>query len=244
MRRFAPAFAAFLYALPAWAELPPGLESARLLPGWVEGGKRISALELVLSPGWKTYWRSPGDAGIPPSFDWEGDAAVEVHWPQPALIDSAGMVTLGYEDRVIVPLTASGDGPLAAKIELGLCEAVCVPADLSLVAPPPGDAPDPAILAAMETVSQVSAVQPACTITEISDGMQVAVTLPQPARAAAIELPGTEIWVSQPDLADGVALSDLVPPQAAPFDLDPAQIVLTVIGTDGAAMEYRGCHES
>ncbi|MDO5529308.1 MAG: hypothetical protein Q4F71_07880, partial [Paracoccus sp. (in: a-proteobacteria)] len=60
-------------AAPALGDLPRGLESARLLPGWVDAdGRRITALELVLAPGWKTYWRSPGDAGIPPSFDWRG----------------------------------------------------------------------------------------------------------------------------------------------------------------------------
>ena len=67
-----------LTAAPAFAqdfpagEMPPGLVSARLMPGWVTpDGARMTALQVELEPGWKTYWRSPGDAGIPPHFDWQ-----------------------------------------------------------------------------------------------------------------------------------------------------------------------------
>ena len=64
-----------LTALPAAAQdLPQGLEAARFLPGWTDAeGRRVAALELVLEPGWKTYWRSPGDAGLAPVFDWKGN---------------------------------------------------------------------------------------------------------------------------------------------------------------------------
>lgn len=57
----------------ATPSLPPGLSEAQLLPGWeTADGHRVAALKLVLEPGWKTYWRSPGDAGVPPVFDWSG----------------------------------------------------------------------------------------------------------------------------------------------------------------------------
>ena len=74
-------------------DLPPGLQSARLLAGWTDaGGTRISALELVLEPGWKTYWRNPGDTGLPPSFDWSAAAnmtGAEIIWPAPQ-VNSSG----------------------------------------------------------------------------------------------------------------------------------------------------------
>ena len=226
------------------ADLPTGLESARLLPGWIEGDNRITALELVLSPGWKTYWRSPGDAGIPPSFEWQNDKAVAIHWPAPQVIDSAGIMTLGYADRVILPMTAQGTGDLAVQVELGLCDHICVPALLSLDAPPPGADRDAEIVAAMTQGAALSAHQPPCRVTEIADGLQLAVTLPDMPQAAAIELEG-DIWISQPELISDngvtVAQSDLVPPQAQPFALDPSEIVMTLIAQDGSATEYRGC---
>ena len=97
-----------LTALPAAAQdLPQGLESARFLPGWTDAeGRRVAALELVLEPGWKTYWRSPGDAGLAPVFDWKGNniGKVDFHWPAPEVVVSDGVRTLGYHDRLVLPI--------------------------------------------------------------------------------------------------------------------------------------------
>ena len=57
--------------------------------------------------GWKTYWRMPGDAGIPPQFDWSGSQnvkSVEVLWPAPQRFIDSGGETVGYKDRVVFPL--------------------------------------------------------------------------------------------------------------------------------------------
>ena len=58
---------------------------ADLLTGWrLEDGRHAAAIRIRLDPGWKTYWRAPGDGGIPPSFDWQGArnlAGWSVHWP-------------------------------------------------------------------------------------------------------------------------------------------------------------------
>ncbi|MDO5631278.1 MAG: protein-disulfide reductase DsbD family protein [Paracoccus sp. (in: a-proteobacteria)] len=242
-------------ALPAIAQdaLPPGLVSARLLPGWTDAqGQRIAALELVLEPGWKTYWRSPGDTGLPPEFDWSGSAnlaAVTLHWPAPEAIDSEGTLTLGYHDRLILPLTATpvdamARVDLAARIDLGLCENVCVPAHLSLAAPQAGAAPDPRISAAMAQVpARADGPAPACTLRPIRDGMQVALTLPGDTapHIAAMELAGDpSVWASGAVIEGQTVTTDFVPLTGKPFDLDPAQIVLTLIQPDGAT-EYRGC---
>ncbi|MEL7014329.1 MAG: protein-disulfide reductase DsbD domain-containing protein, partial [Pseudomonadota bacterium] len=60
---------------------------ARLLTGWrAADGSHIAALQIDLAPGWTTYWRAPGDAGIPPYFDWhasENLSSVDVEWPSP-----------------------------------------------------------------------------------------------------------------------------------------------------------------
>lgn len=236
-------------------DLPPGLASARLLPGWTDAsGNRVSALELRLLPGWKTYWRVPGDSGLPPSFDWSGSdnlARVTYHWPAPEAIRSGGEVTMGYHDRLILPLTAEPRDParpvaLHAALEFGLCERICVPAFLELAAPDPGKAPDPAIEAAMADVPRPVADQPVCRLEDLPDGVQVEMLLPvSDAKAVALELDDRpEIWVSGTDLRrDGDAqraTADFVPPEAAPFALDTDRLRLTVI-TPGGAVEMRGC---
>ena len=109
-------------ALPAVARadpLPPGLEDAALLPPYrTEAGTWMTALRLELSPGWKTYWRSPGDSGVPPRFDWAGMTNLDhagARWPRPEVIDSGGERTLGYHDA----LKSLGIDPLALSTASG-----------------------------------------------------------------------------------------------------------------------------
>lgn len=254
-RLSAPLIAALILPLPALADLPPGLASARLLPGWTgDDGGRIAALELVLEPGWKTYWRSPGDTGLPPHFAWEGSANLDharLHWPAPQAIRSGEVLEMGYHDRLVLPFTAlpvDTHRPidLALQISLGLCESICVPAHLDLVAPPPAPQPDPAILEALALEPQRLEDRPACTIAPIADGMQVTMTLPAPqVTLAAIELDDRpEIWVSGAEIHPGpdgpVARVDMVGPEGGPFDLDPQALRLTVIA-EGGATEQSGC---
>ena len=134
----APAAAQFGAAAPA---------EARLLAGWEPApGTRVAALEIALDPGWKTYWRAPGEAGIPPLFDWSGSrnlSGVEIEWPAPEVFDSFGLATIGYGGRVVLPLVARAKDPsspirLALALDYGVCAEICVPAraELSLDLPP------------------------------------------------------------------------------------------------------------
>lgn len=95
-------------------------------------------VEIALSPGWKTYWRYPGDAGIPPRFDWSGSenvADVEVLYPAPKRItDGSGQTSIGYDERVIFPLRirakdASKPVMLKLKLDFATCEKLCIPAE-------------------------------------------------------------------------------------------------------------------
>ena len=74
-----------------------GQAAVGTLDGWRQpDGSRLAAVEIRLAPGWHTYWRVPGDAGIPPSFDWSGSsnlASVAYEWPRPEIFDSFGMRT-------------------------------------------------------------------------------------------------------------------------------------------------------
>ncbi|MRX49781.1 hypothetical protein GI374_04805 [Paracoccus sp. S-4012] len=236
---------------------PPGLLGAVLHPGWVTAeGNRMAAVELTLEPGWKTYWRSPGEAGIEPLFDWsasENAGRVTYHWPAPEVIDSGGMLALGFEERLLLPVEIAPLRPgepvaLALTMDLGLCRDICIPAHLSLAAPPPGESPDPAIEAALSRGPAEGTPLPACETTPTADGFRLAARLPEAAaEAAAIELATGEgpapVWVSQAELSveDGtlVARADAVP-EADDYAFDPATLRLTLIG-NGGAVEYAGC---
>ncbi|MBU3031042.1 protein-disulfide reductase DsbD domain-containing protein [Paracoccus marinaquae] len=247
---------ALFLPLTATAEpLSPGLQSARLLPGWTDAeGNRVAALELRLEPGWKTYWRQPGDSGLPPSFDWSGSqnlADVTFHWPAPEAIRSGDALTLGYHDTLLLPFTARPRDPaqalvLDAAVDFGLCENICVPARVSLQAPAPAASRDPRIEAALADVPARLDARPACRLSEIADGMRLSVDLPQAgAEVAAMEVIGRpEIWVSTSELearsGGSRATADFVPPAAAPFDLDTGAVRITLIGPDGA-VEMQGC---
>lgn len=240
----------------AAAELPPGLVEAELLPAHAtDDGTWMTALRLQLEPGWKTYWRSPGDSGVPPQFDWKdatnfGDAVM--HWPSPEVIESAGERSLGYHEMLVLPIEmtpSTAGAPVAGsvEVELGLCFNICVPARLSLPLPPPADAPDPEIQSALAREPRVVEAALTCVMTDIADGVALAASVDGTVdddTAAALELAAPDVWVSSPELSarDGrvIATSDFVPPSGKPFPLDPAAVRLTLIGPDGA-VEYQGC---
>ena len=67
----------------------------------------FAGIEIVLPPGWKTYWRQPMGNGIPPQFDWSGSknvAQVQLHWPSPEVFETYGMKSAGYEGQVVFPV--------------------------------------------------------------------------------------------------------------------------------------------
>jgi suppressor for copper-sensitivity B len=118
-------------------------------------------LQLRLTAGWHTYWRTPGDAGIPPSIDWTGSdnlSEARIAWPAPyRLPATGGLETIGYEDGVVLPITVRLAHPgsalhLHAEVDYASCKDVCIPYHASLVLViPPGPArpgPEAALIAA------------------------------------------------------------------------------------------------
>jgi DsbC/DsbD-like thiol-disulfide interchange protein len=110
--------------------------NVKLLDGGWLGGRRAAGLAIELDDGWKTYWRMPGDAGIPPLFKWQGSAnaaAIDVLFPLPKRYTDASGDTVGYKEKVILPiLIAPGDAaqPIDLKLDLffAVCEDICIPA--------------------------------------------------------------------------------------------------------------------
>ncbi|MGQ0564583.1 MAG: protein-disulfide reductase DsbD domain-containing protein [Gemmobacter sp.] len=249
-----------LAAAPLRAEEP--LVRAQLLNGWQTGsGTQMTGLHLRMVPGWKTYWRSPGDAGIPPRFDWSGSQNVKsarIHWPAPHVFTTNGLRSIGYEGEVVLPVELTPQDPaapmrLVVEVEMGVCRDICVPATVQLEAAltTPG-APDPAIgraLAAQPVSARKAGLKEAtCRVSPIADGLRIEADLVLPptggAEAVVIEGGSPDIWVSEPEVTrDGTRLTataDMVAPSGEPFALDRGALVLTVLGTR-QVVEFRGC---
>jgi DsbC/DsbD-like thiol-disulfide interchange protein len=102
-----------------------------------------AGIEIRLAPGWKTYWRYPGDSGVPPRFDFGGSANVQqvtVLWPTPHRIADGSGQSIGYAGGVVLPLQvqakdATKPVTLRLKVDYAICEKLCVPADGSAELP-------------------------------------------------------------------------------------------------------------
>jgi suppressor for copper-sensitivity B len=109
-----------------------------------------AAVELELEPGWKTYWRTPGDAGIPPVFDFAGSSnlgPVEVRFPVPERVDDGFSISNVYHGRVVLPLAAAVDAAkpvdIALAVDLGVCADICIPARVEASLSVPAGETDP-----------------------------------------------------------------------------------------------------
>jgi suppressor for copper-sensitivity B len=171
MRGIARALAAL--ALAALALVVPAAVPAHALEGpWAEGrdvrarlvaavdgtGDRADlplGLEVTMRPGWKTYWRTPGDAGLPPRLDWAGSvnlATGDLRYPVPHRFTLFGLETFGYDGTVLFPFAARAAEPgrpvdLRLGLDLLVCAEICVPErlDLALRLPAGPATPDPAV---------------------------------------------------------------------------------------------------
>ncbi len=136
--------------------------AARLIAGShpEDGASPLRAgVEIRLKAGWHTYWRYPGDSGVPPQFDFGGSQNVKdvkVLWPAPQRLVEAGGISIGYTRGVILPLRIvpqHAGRPVALKLKLdyAICEKLCVPVQASAeLALPEGPASQDGTLAAAE----------------------------------------------------------------------------------------------
>lgn len=118
-----------------------------------------AGVEIKLASGWKTYWRYPGDSGVPPRFDFAQSSnvkSVTVLWPAPQRFSDESGHTIGYKDDVIWPLhvepkIAGEPVQLRLKLDYAVCENLCIPveaaAELALTG---GPSEHESILAAAE----------------------------------------------------------------------------------------------
>ena len=140
-----------------------GHSAVRLLAGSRSGAVLLGGIAFQLQPGWHTYWRTPGDSGVPPRIDFgksENIEAVTILWPAPIKFeDGAGGISLGYHKQVVLPLrivAKNADKPvtLRADINYAVCEKLCIPVEANAEIPIASAASteDSALFAALDTV--------------------------------------------------------------------------------------------
>jgi DsbC/DsbD-like thiol-disulfide interchange protein len=100
-------------------------------------GTLRAGVEIRLAPGWHTYWRYPGDSGVPPTVAFDGSRnvkQVELLWPAPQRIVEEGGTSIGYRVSTVFPLRIIAQQPgepisLRLRLQYAVCEKMCVPAN-------------------------------------------------------------------------------------------------------------------
>ena len=112
----------------------------RLISGTGPNGEHVLGVDIELAKNWKTYWRNPGDAGIPPLFDFSGSknvAATNIAYPVPHRLEDPAGEAIGYKDKVVFPITIVAAEPgkpvdVALKLNYAVCEVLCIPVEQEL----------------------------------------------------------------------------------------------------------------
>lgn len=229
----------------------------RLVAGSRSGGVLLGGIAIQLQDGWKTYWRNPGDSGVPPRFDFsksDNVEAVTVLWPAPMKFDDgAGGFSLGYKKQVVLPLrivAKNNDKPvtLRAQISYAVCEKICIPVEASseLTFASVASTEDGNLSAALDAVPKPANVGDAnpLTIRDVRrDGdrnVVVDVSAPETRDVSLFVEGPTPDWAlpipkllehSPPGVKRFVFELDGLPPGAKP---DGAALKLTLVGGDKA----------
>lgn len=237
--------------------------TGRVVQGWtLPDGRMVAGIDLHLKPGWKTYWRSPGDAGIPPQFDWtraRNVGSVAITWPTPHVFHQNGMRSIGYKGHVMIPLHIQPRVPgrpvrLRGQMDLGVCSDICIPHridfDTTLDAAP--DTPVPNIAAALAetpfSAREAGVVAATCTLRPITDGMEVTVRVQMPpsggAEVAVIEPNIPDVWTSEAETSRSgnwlSATAQMMHNTARPFAINRSAVRITVLGSKHA-VDIQGC---
>lgn len=255
------AFAAAMFASGADAMDNPA--HLTVLEGWREAdGTHVAAVRLDLDEGWKTYWRAPGDAGIPPVFDFLGSRNLvdfSVIWPTPVVFDQAGMQSVGYTEVVVLPIRfdtrhKNRDVQLRGQVELGVCKEICLPVTIDIDAVLSADATKkPASIrlaqASVPYTAEEAGVKSAiCKLEATASGLEITTRVVLPSagekEVVILESANNDLWLSETNSSrDGdvlTSVSSLVSLSGAPVAVKRSDIRITVLGSDHA-VDIKGC---
>lgn len=251
------------FAGPSEAQIIETPVEAQIISGWrMADGTHMAAIHLTLADGWKTYWRAPGDGGIPPQITWNGSRnldAVEAKWPTPVVFDQNGMRSIGYKNQVIIPIhlapKRSGKAiEVAATLEIGVCKDVCLPETLKVrgTLDSTSQKITPSIAAALAaqpySAKEAQVASAACSLESTADGMRLSAEITMPSAGgrefSVIETNNPMLWVSETQTQrNGGTLrlsSEIVHVEEKPFLLSRDAIRITILGAH-YGVDIQGC---
>ncbi len=235
------------------------------LDGWrLPDGSYQTAIVFNLEDGWKTYWRVPGPAGLPTTFNWTGSrniSDVVIDWPAPYVFESYGLYSFGYKGQVVLPVRlvpVNPDKPVEVdmRMEFGVCSDICVPANARLqTALDTSSAPEGKALISKAltkialplTKGGVSAIN--CALSPNPRGMNIAAQLqfsgtPAGEQYVVMEYDNPDIWIDVSDLERNgrnvTANSTLEFYGSGALALDRSKLRVTLL-QGGKAYETTGC---
>lgn len=241
-----------------------GIASVSLIDGWrLADGAVIAGIAVRLAPGWHTYWRDPGEVGMPPSFDWSASgnlAEVAMDWPTPKLFDTFGSRSIGYQDAVVLPVRLTPRDParpvdVVLNLRLGVCAEVCVPDQVELatrfdlVPADPRPAPIRAAFADRpRSAAEAGVADVDCDLGVGPDGPEMTATVrfdraPAPDQVAVIETNQPGLWIGMPEArVVGHSLVARAPIESKSGSIERRGLRLTLIGAE-EAIDIKGCDD-
>lgn len=222
-----------------------------------------AGVEIRLAGGWKTYWRYPGDSGVPPHFDFarsDNVKEVTVSYPAPQRIADSEGVTIGYKSDVIFPLRiapkdAAKPVTLRLKLDYAVCEKLCIPAQAeteltitrgkadtdSLIVAAEKKVPRPSTIGAdaplsIKAVRRDDTVKPARVLVDVAAPGDVTLFAEGPASDWALPVPEKIGGAPAGQQRFAFALDGMPPGQSA----DQARIRITAVsGPDAIEATFR-----
>jgi DsbC/DsbD-like thiol-disulfide interchange protein len=244
---------------PAMAEELGQIVQVVLKKGWrKDNGDHIAALQIILAPGWKTYWRQPGDTGIPPKFDFSGSenlTILDVIYPAPKITWQDNYRSFVYYEIVLFPILirpeATRTAVLRGKIDIGVCKEICIPVtfevDTTLTAT---NLEDTLIKSFLNAKPHVGFGNVVCEFKPVLDGMQISLylTVAEPEiQHAVIEVGNPKLSIGTPKISQFEnqlkIVSNVLTPTGNSVSITRSEVVTTIFSEESVT-EFTGCNSS
>jgi DsbC/DsbD-like thiol-disulfide interchange protein len=132
-----------------WQEVAPGVSMRLVSTGEVDAdGTTLIGIEVEMPENTKTYWRVPGETGIPTQLDFAGSNGIVGHqvlWPYPKRDETEDYLDYAYYGPTLLPVAVKveGEAPsIALSVVMGVCSDICIPAQARFSLPVDDDTPD------------------------------------------------------------------------------------------------------